>query len=222
MNINELLVECLDALIFSYESRKEHCRLVKVALDTQELSKNARSALIHLSDRLSLHNSGNPLSIFNSAKERLAFEQSIRQELNFKNLPSYIYHGTIARNLKGIAENGLKPGERPVWTSKDLDESIRKSSDSGVFFSDNWRVAMGVWAFHAHHKSRGPKAGANRKPVVIRIQRAKLALERDPLAANPSWMFRGIVPVQDAEVIMGFDVEFPKWVPLHFAATSTN
>ena len=222
MNINELLVECLDALSSCEGSTEEHCRLIQIALDTQKLAKNDRNALTRLRTRLNLHVSGAPWSMFNSIEERLTFKQSIAQELTFENLPDYVYHGTIARNLKGIAENGLKPGERPVWNSKDLDESIRKSSDSGVFFSDSWRVAMGVWAFNAHHKSRGPKAGFNRMPVVIRIHRANLALERDPLAANPSWMFRGSVPVQDAEVIMGFDVGFPEWVPLHLAARSTN
>lgn len=220
MSINELLVECLDALNFSDESRKEHCRQIQVALDTQEMSKNDLSAFIRLSDRLSLHVSGNPLSMFNSSIERLAFEQNITQELTFKNLPRYVYHGTIFRNLEGIAESGLKPGERPVWNRKDIDESVRKSSDSGVFFADSWRVAMGHWAHIAHRKSQGPKAGLNRKPVVIRINREKLALERDPLASSPSWLVRGSVPVEDAEVIMGFDVGFPQWVSLHFATTA--
>lgn len=222
MNINELLVECLDALSSCEGSTEEHCRLIQVALDTQEMSKNDRNAMTRLRTRLNLHDSDIPWSMFDSNEARLAFKRSIIQELTFQNLPDYVYHGTIARNLKSIDEIGLQAGVNPVWRGKGISESVRKSSDSGVFFTDSWRVAMGNWAYMAHQKSRGPKAGANRKPVVIRINRAKLDLERDPLALSASWMVKGSVPVQDAEVIMGFDVEFPEWVPLHLAARSTN
>jgi hypothetical protein len=222
MNINELLVECLDALSSSEGSTEEHCRLIQVALDTQKLAKNDRNALTRLRTRLNLHVSGIPWSMFNSNEERLNFKQSITNELTFKNLPEYVYHGTIARHLKSIAEIGLQPGKSPVWSGKGISESVRKSSDSGVFFTDSWRVAMGNWAYMAHRKSRGPKAGANRKPVVIRINRAKLILERDPLALSASLMVKGSVAVHDAEIIMGFDVGLPEWVPLHLAARSTN
>jgi hypothetical protein len=221
MNMDELLVECLDALNSYGESREEHCRLLQAALDTDEMTEKSRSALARLRTRLNSHVSNNPWSMFQTNEERLAFKQSIVQDLSSQNLPSYAYHGTIVKNLKGIAEDGLQPGRSPVWTGKaDTSANVRANSDSEVFFSEGWREAMGMWAYTAHAKSRGPKNGVNRKPVVIRISRAKIALERDPLARNPSWMVKGSVSVQDAEVIIGFDVEFPQWVPLHIAAAS--
>ena len=78
---------------------------------------------------------------------------------------------------------------------------------------------MHTWAFVAHSCSRGPTNSRKRLPAVIRINARTISLDADSLTAH-SWKASGPVTARAAEVISGFDIGFPRWVPLHVAALS--
>ena len=187
VSIEELLVECVDALALGSDSLVEHHRLIDLALGTPGMSKRVRSVLLRLDERLRLHDPTVPWSMFLTAQDRELFRLGIVQELAPRVLPRYAYHGTTVRCLESILEHGLIPGEKPVWKGQSEEQRrVRKHSDGGVFFTDTWRAAMHTWAFVAHSSSRGPTKSRKRMPAVIRINACTISLVKDPLSSAAS------------------------------------
>lgn len=89
----------------------------------------------------------------------------MRQRLMDMGAPLFVYHGTILGNLSSIRRHGLTPAARAVWTRR---EYLKERCATSVFFSTSWRGAV-TWAHAAHARSRGPRAGRHRRPVVIRM-----------------------------------------------------
>lgn len=223
VSIEELLVECLEALVYDAGSREKHLCLIEKSLITHDNNEGIQSALALLKARLALHRPDNIWGMFQTTEEHAAFQSAIIHRVLPLKIPKYLYHGTTVGRLKGIAKNGLIPGKVPVWKGQSVkDSEIRKNSNSGVFFANNWRAAMHNWAYIAHLRSRGPRDSLGRKPTVIRISAEKINLVVDPLAAAPSLMVKGSVLEKGVEVAIGFDVDFPKWVPLELVAASLN
>ena len=223
VSIEELLVECIDALTNGSDSRDEHRRLIRLALDSPGIPEGTRSALVRLDERFCLHRPNNPWSMFSTVQESDAFRCGIVDDLSPRVLPQYAYHGTTWGCLEGVLEHGLVPGKKPVWTGQSEESlRVREHSDGGVFFADSWRSAMYSWAFISHKRSRGPKISRKRIPAVIRLDARNLSLEADALATARSWKVAGPVTALDAEVIIGFDIGFPRWVPLRVAASATS
>ena len=215
MTIEELILECLEALHFCENNRFEHRRQISLALTAGGLPEGVKEALRLLDERLGKHNGLSPWSMFESTSEQAAFKKHIYSLIPDTVVPQYVYHGTTAGRLPSIHKEGLIPGKEPVWKGgTEHDSMVRQNSDGGVFFSSLWRNAMHHWARAAHHSSKGPKASIKRAPAVIRIRKDQLPLEVDPAATQPSLMVRGVVPVDTAEVIIGFDTAFPIWRPL--------
>lgn len=223
VTIEELLSECLDALFPGGDDRDEHRRLIGLALSSHSMPERTRSALVQLDERFRLHHPTNPWCMFPSPNERDAFQLGILEGLAPRVLPQYAYHGTTVGCLEGVFEHGLVPGKKPIWTGQSEEAlRVREHSDGGVFFTDSWRSAMHWWAFIAHKRSRGPKTSRKRMPAVIRLNARNLKLEVDALATALSWKVSGPVRAVHAEVIIGFDIGFPRWVPLRLAVSSSN
>lgn len=215
MTVEDLIHECIEALTYCDNSRDEHRRQIGLALASEGLPDNVIECLKQLDQRLGLHNSNSLWSMFPESDEQAEFLEQIHSLVADLNLPRYAYHGTTAGRLPSIYKEGLVPGKLPVWKgSSAQDALVRQNSDSGVFFSSNWRSALHNWALIAHLSSRGPKASIKRAPAVIRIRTDQLSLESDPVATQASLMVRGVVPTDTAEAIIGFDTSFPIWRPL--------
>jgi hypothetical protein len=223
VSIEELLSECLDALSPGGKGRDEHRRLIGLALSRQSIPERTRSALVQLDERFRLHQQDHPWAMFQTREEAGAFRRRIDEGLAARVLPQYVYHGTTVGHLESILALGLIPGKNPIWTGQSEEAiQIREHSNGSVFFSDSWRGAMYTWAFVAHKRTRGPKTSRKRLPAVIRLDSRNLSLEADALAAARSWKVSRPVPTLDAEVIIGFDIGFPCWVPLRLAVSSMS
>jgi hypothetical protein len=223
VSIEELLSECLDALSLGGESRDEHRRLIGLALSMQGIPERTRSALMQLDERFRLHRPDNPWAMFQTREAAGAFRRGIDEGLAARVLPQYVYHGTTVGRLESILALGLLPGKNPIWKGQsDGAVRIREHSNGSVFFSDSWRGAMYTWAFAAHLHTRGPKISRKRMPAVIRLDSRALSLEADALATARSWKVSRQVSTHDAEVIIGFDIGFPCWMPLHLAVSETS
>jgi hypothetical protein len=122
----------------------------------------------------------------------------------------YLYHGTVFARLPQIHREGLKPGEVPVWRTERL---LQRCSEA-VFFAVGWRSAAN-FASYTSARTRGPKDGPGRRPVVLRLPAGGLDVEVDTWATTDGCrMVRGSVPMAGADVFLPPLHGVPTWRPL--------
>lgn len=126
--------------------------------------------------------------------------------------PLYVFHGTTAGRLEAIALSGIVPGSSSPW--RGVGENIELQCSEYAFFTEAWTHAID-FAQIAHHRSRGPKTGWARAPVVLRLPVDGLTLERDPLATKPGCLrARGSVSAVRAEVRLSPFTGISSWLPI--------
>jgi hypothetical protein len=215
VNLDELMVECIDALQgagWDGRERSEHLEHIEKALqiadaqsDTAEL---LRAVAAHFRENALISELKQALV---SGEKSAALAEALKQKVG--SVP-YVYHGTVLGRLSGIAREGLVPGKFPVWKKQHVPGNFLKSS---VFFTTTWRGAMS-WAEATHSCSKGRRDGPYRTPAVIRLPASGLILQPDPRAtASGCFMVSGTVHSDDACVIVGRVRGFPTWRPIHDA-----
>lgn len=209
--MDELLVELADALAnptFDNRDRKEHFDRLEAAMAyaPDDLRETLEQVRRQLADDIRRNWFDFLAQDFGPSREQMvtALAGHIRHG-------GYLYHGTIYRNLERIAEDGLIPDARRVWQDVQVD---RSALDAPVFFETTWRGATD-WAIAAAARARGPKGSRSRQPVVLRVPRAGLTINKDPLSAKPGsvWV-KGPVSVSGAGVLGEPFSGFPSWKPL--------
>lgn len=199
MELEELLVECLDALsapAWDPRQRDGHIRAALTYARDPRTPAELSCLLVSVSDRLKAlaHIQGFAFS----AQEDDALVPELRRAVSDLRLNRYVYHGTAFGRLASIQKDGLVPGRLPVWRQKD----VRVHAASAVFFEVSWRRAA-WWAHVTSGHSRGPRAGKGRMPVVIRIPSNGLELRTDSRPrAGEALMVGGVVSVQKADVFV--------------------
>lgn len=138
--------------------------------------------------------------------------QGLRRELSY---PLHVYHGTTAGKLKAIMGEGLVPGSRSPW--RNVGEDVKRQCNKYTFFTVPWTAAIN-FALLAYCRSRGPRSGWARSPVVLRFSTDGLALERDPLASEPNCLrVLGRVSAAGTAVRLSPFTGVSKWVPIEAA-----
>lgn len=211
-SLQDLLSECFDAVIhcpWDDDNRIDHLFFLNMFISRRNLDENTYALLNNIIKNLSTKTR---FFISNDEqKENDILAKQIHSRMSDLNFEKYVYHGTIFGRIKDILNKGLLPGENPVWKEPLVS---RQHCNDAVFFSLTWRNAMS-WAESAHHRSRGPREGNFRRPVVLRIPMTGLNLEHDPLSMRSgSYMVRSSVPLKDPHVIIGRQGGFPIWRPL--------
>ena len=208
-DLNELLIECAEALRNPGHEREGHLGHIDLALRNSELTEEAGILLRAVARKFQEHRRIPPMShMARSDCEAGDIAEAIEAFVGPRNR---VYHGTICGRLADITLNGLVPGKQRNWSSRFVPDD---HLEGFVFFTNTWRGAMN-WAQCAHAKSRGPKDGFHRTLAVIRLSTVGLTLQPDPLAMAPGCLkVQGTVPVTDAVVITGESRGYPEWEKL--------
>lgn len=215
MRLDELMIECIDALQgpgWDGSERGQHVAEIEKAILSEEVSADVADLLLAAATHFR-KNAAVPEMTQAMANRKTP--DTLAEALKPKIGPAqYVYHGTIFGRLAGIAQEGFVPSKVPVWKEKQVPRDFLARS---VFFTTSWRGAMS-WAQAAHLFSRGRKIGLHRMPVVIRIPASGLHLESDPRATvRGCLMVTGPVPSNNAQVIVGEVRGFPTWLPMRDA-----
>jgi hypothetical protein len=211
IELPELLLELIDAVshpLFEGTILDDHVQVIEVA------SAIARDFDTQLSDvLLSTKSVIESVAALNEAEVALygppanwsAVKEDRKNKRDEWSDVNYVFHGTIMGRVRSIAKHGLIPAKESVWSKG----TLARWSARAVFFSSTCRAASD-WAAVAHEHSRGPRDGKRRKPVVVRVPTADLALEPDIVTMRPeSLVVRGIVKADDAEVLSLGTTSFP-------------
>lgn len=204
----EFLEDCAAVrLHFGYDYA-EHRALLDELIAVGSVPASMQNVASNLMKALSLERPNHPLTPdagTEMTRTALSEVQRLSQKLS---RPRHIYHGTTAGKLEGISRLGLMPGSKSPWRG---DEAVERQCSEHTFFTVTWTTAI-TFAQVAHYRSRGPKAGWARSPVVLRLPADGLALERDPLVSQPDcWMVPGGVSAASAQVRLSPFAGISKW-----------
>ncbi|OAN49955.1 hypothetical protein A6A05_01685 [Magnetospirillum moscoviense] len=212
MDLDELLIECIDALGgpgWDGNERQDHLTFIQQVIEggdaPAEICDLLQSVATYFREVATVPEMEQALG---NRQRPNALAAELRRRVRDD---AYVYHGTIYGRLAGIAREGLIPGKAPVWKERHVPSDFLTSS---VFFTSSWRGAM-TWAETACHCSRGRRDGLHRTPVVVRLPALGLDLQPDPRATTLGClMVAGTVPSNRAHVIVGATRGFPIWRPL--------
>lgn len=200
----ELVAECLDAGEAPFIDKEGSAALlaeVSRRKATGELSSEAAASCIALLETVLA------LTFGNGAEKSRALAAELRQAWDLPS-PRYVYHGTLASRLSGIAKEGLIPRRKSKrWGMAGVDDH----ASQGVYFTLQWRQAV-FWLGASSYDSEGrPVRGA-----VVRVPRAGLPLQPDRLALAPGAVVARlpVVPVAEAEVMLFPFTVGSQWLPL--------
>jgi hypothetical protein len=167
MDLDDLLIECIDALQVparDSSDRAEHFAFIKEALSRDSTPSEVREVLKNALEILGEQQKKHVLDLsFDLDARALKLVATIQSNLT-GSVPRFVYHGTIYGRLADICQSGLLPGKARVWNDRYVS---RKVLDTTVFFDTTWRGALS-WAEIAHHHSKGRIDGLRRTPAVIR------------------------------------------------------
>ena len=206
MTVAEILGECFDALQapgWDPEHWDEHLRLLDTLTCSDDEPENVRRLAKQVTDRM---RRARKSDFGNVLLPNDPLYDEIESALWQRNAPQFVYHGTIFGRLRSIERQGLVPGRQPVWK-----QDLRERCSVGVFLSRTWRTAAG-FADWAHLRSRGPRDGLGRTPVVIRLPLKGFAVEKDRLAVRHDCVVvNGPVGVEAADVFLPPLTGMPRW-----------
>jgi hypothetical protein len=208
MEVGALLGECFEAIQSFVEGPRRKDLLGQI--DVLAASCEVDDATRYLARRISGRLSRVSREAFRGLMPSEPLYSDLVRALENLGVDRFVYHGTVQSRLASILKHGLMPAKRPVWKAQD----IREHCASGVFFTEAHQKAL-FYAEVAQTKTRGPRNGVGRLPVVIRLPQNGLPLEPDRRATIPGCVFvRGCVDVRGAKVWIAESGEAPVWQDL--------